>query len=146
VKDCPCFSGRRYVACCGPLHARERDAQTPEELMRSRFSAFALGRGEYLVDTLSHDHPDRATPNIARELSRVRERQRFLGLRIYPAEPDEVLFYARIFERGADRSFAELSTFVRENGTWRYASGISRTRAELPEDLETLERADLLEF
>ena len=39
------------------------------------------------------------------------------------AEGDEVLFDARVFERGGHRSFAELSTFVREDGSWRYASG-----------------------
>jgi hypothetical protein len=33
------------------------------------------------------------------------------------------LFLARIFERGVDRSFGELSTFVREAAGWRYASG-----------------------
>jgi GNAT superfamily N-acetyltransferase len=43
-----------------------------------------------------------------------------------------VLFHARIFERGEDRSFSELSTFVREDGAWRYASGVSLPAAELP--------------
>jgi SEC-C motif domain protein len=109
--------------------------------MRSRFSAFALGLGGYLVDTLAADHPDRAAPRelLARELSRARERRRFLGLTILLATPPaaaegqgEILFHARIFERGADRSFAELSTFVREPGGWRYASGISVEGARLP--------------
>jgi SEC-C motif-containing protein len=50
-----------------------------------------------------------------------------MGLRILHAtesgDRGEVLFHARIFEGGADRSFAERSTFVREAGSWRYASG-----------------------
>jgi uncharacterized protein YchJ len=52
--------------------------------------------------------------------------------RIVHAAGDEVLFDARIFERGQDRSFAELSTFVREDGAWRYASGKALPRAGLP--------------
>ena len=36
----------------------------------------------------------------------------------------EVLFHARIFERGKDRSFVELSTFRREGGLWKYESGV----------------------
>jgi uncharacterized protein YchJ len=32
-----------------------------------------------------------------------------------------------------ERSFAELSTFVREEGHWRYASGRTMTREDLPE-------------
>src|SRR5579863_8679202 len=133
-KSCPCHSGLRYAACCAPLH-HGAPAPTPEALMRSRYAAFALGLGEYLVDTLATSHPDRDLPREALviELSRVKERQRFLGLRIVRAEGDEVLFDARIFERGEDRSFAELSTFVREDGRWAYARGRAVTREELPD-------------
>ena len=97
--------------------------------MRSRYAAFALGLGDYLVRTLASTHPDRGRPphELARELSRARERQRFTGLRIVRAtssgDRGQVLFLARVFERGIDRSFGELSTFVREAGAWRYASG-----------------------
>lgn len=127
--------------------------------MRSRFAAFALGLGDYLVDTLAEDHPDRAAPReiLARELSRARERRRFLGLTILHVTPPaaaaaerqgEVLFHARIFERGADRSFAELSTFVREPGGWRYASGITAEGARLPpaHELGSLTRERFLEL
>jgi SEC-C motif-containing protein len=97
--------------------------------MRSRYAAFALGLGEYLVRTLTADHVDRAHDEAAlvRELSRLRERQRFLGLRIDEARTDgdrgEVRFFARIFEKGQDCSFAERSSFRREEGAWRYAGG-----------------------
>ncbi len=97
--------------------------------MRSRYAAFALGLGEYLVRTLAAGHPDRAQDEaaLALALSRVKERQRFLGLTILAASEDgdegRVTFHARIFERGADRSFTERSRFVREGGAWRYESG-----------------------
>jgi SEC-C motif-containing protein len=97
--------------------------------MRSRYAAFALGLGEYLVRTLASTHPDRSFPpdELARDLSRASQRQRFTGLRIVRAassgDSGQVLFLARIFERGVDRSFGELSTFVREAGAWRYATG-----------------------
>jgi SEC-C motif-containing protein len=97
--------------------------------MRSRFAAFARGLGEYLVRTLGAEHPDRAldAAALARELSRAHERQRFLGLRIDEVRTDgdrgEVLFFARIFERGKDCSFGERSSFRREDGKWRYEGG-----------------------
>jgi SEC-C motif-containing protein len=131
-KDCPCSSGARYSACCAPLHSRAREAETPEALMRSRFSAFALGDGGYLVDTLASDHEDRALPRaeLVQRLSRLRERQRFLKLTVLeapPPSPDgrdgEVLFHARIFQGGVDVSFTERSRFVREGDAWRYADG-----------------------
>lgn len=99
--------------------------------MRSRYAAFALGLGAYLVKTLAADHPDRALDEAAlvRVLSSAKEHQRFLGLEILEAHDDgargEVTFHARIFERGQDRSFSERSTFVREAGAWRYAAGVT---------------------
>ena len=111
--------------------------------MRSRFAAFALGDGPYLVRTLASDHADLDLPRdlLERELSRAHERQRFLGLRVLyteaTADAGEVLFLARIFEKGADRSFVELSHFVKEDGAWRYASGILAQKSELPDDLGT---------
>ncbi len=141
-RDCPCGSDLRYAACCGRLHDGA-PAETPESLMRSRWSGFVVGRGDYLFDTLARSHPDRAAPREAavRELSRARERQRFLKLTVLHAtgasdesNEGEVLFVARIFERGEDRSFAELSQFVREDGAWRYASGILVPGDRLPRD------------
>jgi SEC-C motif domain protein len=139
-RDCPCFSGARYATCCGPIHRGEREAASPEQLMRSRYAAFALGLGEYLVRTLASGHADLELPRglFVQELTRAHERQRFLGLRILHASGDEVVFHARIFEKGVDRSFVELSQFVREGDAWRYASGILIPTAALPANLETL--------
>lgn len=114
--------------------------------MRSRWSAFAVGRGDWLFDTLASSHPDRAAPREAavRELSRARERQRFMKLTVLHAsdsgDEGEVLFVARVFEKGRDCSFAELSHFTREDGEWRYASGILVPGDALPEDPATLTR------
>ncbi len=74
--------------------------------MRSRYAAFARGLGAYLVRTLSSDHPDRAhdEAGLALALARAKDTQRFLGLTIVESSVDgdrgEVLFHARIFERG----------------------------------------------
>lgn len=148
--DCPCHSGRPYAGCCEPFH-RGTPAPTCAELMRSRYSAFALGLGDYLVATLAADHPDRG---LAAELGRVKDVQRFQRLVILHATEDgdegEVLFFAGIFGKGTtparrgDRSFAELSRFVRERGAWRYASGDLVEAARLPKDLSRLDRASFL--
>ncbi|MBK0420994.1 SEC-C domain-containing protein [Leucobacter sp. CSA2] len=57
---CPCGRGVRYAECCGPLHAGVQ-APTAERLMRSRFSAFSLGLGDYLFASWARaTRPDRA--------------------------------------------------------------------------------------
>ncbi|MCC3765360.1 YchJ family protein [Glycomyces sp. TRM65418] len=48
---CPCGSGAAFTACCGPLHAGTAKAATAETLMRSRYSAFALGDEAHLLRT-----------------------------------------------------------------------------------------------
>lgn len=51
---CPCGGGPgrlRLDACCGPLLRGEQAASTAEQLMRSRYSAFALGDVEHLLRT-----------------------------------------------------------------------------------------------
>lgn len=130
-RACPCHSGERYERCCAPLHAPGTPlrAKTPEALMRSRYSAFALGLGAYLAAT----QLDGGDPN---ELSRARENQRFLDLCILHAAGDQVLFYARIFERGVDRSFIELSSFRNVDGTWLYDphTSVALPTTKLPSD------------
>ena len=145
-RDCPCHSGLRYAVCCGPLHSAEASAARPETLMRSRYSAFALGLGSYLVETLAANHPDRSRPpaELARELGRAHLTQRYMGLAIFPARPDEVLFHARIFVHGRDHSFVELSSFVREAHGWRYAAGELLPAQALGSALGTLTRDSFL--
>ena len=48
--DCPCGQGE-YQVCCEPFHLGQKTAQHAEELMRSRYSAFAKHNIEYLVKT-----------------------------------------------------------------------------------------------
>ena len=144
-RDCPCHSKKRYAACCGPLHKGDATAETAAALMRSRYAAFSLGLGEYLLTTLAHSHPDRTAD--AAELGSSRRHQRFMDLCILQevgeaaADQAQVLFYARLFERGIDYSFVELSDFVREDGAWRYQKGTLVPAAEVPGDPRQLTRA-----
>lgn len=69
---------------------------------------------------------------------------RILHTSVSQADVGEVLFSARVFEKGADRSFAELSRFVREDGSWRYESGVLVPRDRLPDDPSVLDREAFL--
>jgi SEC-C motif-containing protein len=48
---CPCGTGQVYDDCCGRFHRGYAEAPTAEALMRSRYSAFAVGRVTYLRET-----------------------------------------------------------------------------------------------
>ena len=46
---CPCGTGLPYATCCARLHSGEATAATAEQLMRSRYAAFAVGDAAYLL-------------------------------------------------------------------------------------------------
>ncbi len=50
--SCPCGSGKTFDKCCGRFLSEGNNAKTPEQLMRSRYTAYALGGyGNYLLKT-----------------------------------------------------------------------------------------------
>jgi SEC-C motif-containing protein len=143
-KDCPCGSGAPYADCCGPFHRGEREAPTAALLMRSRYSAFALGDAEYLLRTLHADHDDRARPRdeVLRSLRATSQTLRFMGLAVLDHRERggsaQVLFHARVFEKGQERSFVELSDFLRDAEGWRYLAGVLVPASKLGEAIQGL--------
>ena len=111
-----------FSACCGP-YLNER-AATPapdaEALMRSRYSAFVLGRRDYLLATWhASTRPTDLTLDPA---------AKWLGLelrshRLIDAGHAEVEFVARCREAGRAIRLHERSRFVREQGRWYYVDG-----------------------
>ena len=77
--SCPC-GGRSYGLCCRPLHRGERQASSAEQLMRSRYSAFARGEIDYLLAT--HHEPDVPAQQRRRALEQSCRQTRWLGLTV----------------------------------------------------------------
>ena len=121
---CPCGSGQSYPACCGPYLDHGQPPATAEALMRSRYSAYVLGREGYLLRTW-HESTRPGTLDL-RDAGTVR----WLGLKIVRTEaggPDDgrgvVEFVARYKIGGKAHGLHETSRFVREGGQWFYLDG-----------------------
>lgn len=116
---CPCLSGRAFESCCGPLLNGERRASTAEQLMRSRFTAFARGDSAYLLDTW-HSTTRPATIELDPSIRWYRldvgqclqggifDREGVVAFRAWYRSPD-----------GPGEQY-EVSRFVREKKQWRY--------------------------
>ena len=52
--DCPCGRNKSYQDCCGLIHKSLKEAETAEDLMRSRYTAFVKGNGQYLQKSHAH--------------------------------------------------------------------------------------------
>jgi SEC-C motif-containing protein len=114
---CPCGSGAGYRDCCGPLHSGEMLAPTPERLMRSRYSAFALGDAGYLLRTW-HPRTRPAELRLDADLT-------WLSLQVVAATGDTVEFIAR-YRGPSGRGFQrEVSRFVRHGDRWFYLDGVA---------------------
>ncbi|GAB7042675.1 MULTISPECIES: YchJ family protein [Catenuloplanes] len=118
---CPCGSGGTYDACCGRLHRAEAVAATAEELMRSRFSAFARGDAGYLLRTW---HPSTRPDDLTFD-----DAQRWLRLDVVDSAggslfeaAGEVEFKAHYRAGGRTGTVHERSRFVREDGRWFYVA------------------------
>jgi SEC-C motif-containing protein len=120
---CPCQSGLPYADCCGPLHDGTAVAPTAERLMRSRYSAFAVGDGDYLLSTW---HPSTRPASI--ELD---DRQSWLSLEIIGRAGGGMLdtegtveFRARYRFEGTKYEQVENSRFLRVDRRWLYLSPV----------------------
>lgn len=128
-RPCPCGRTDRrdkpiaFSLCCGRyLDDFDRTpAPDAESLMRSRYSAFVLERGEYLLATW---HESKRPASIEFEPG-----VKWLGLdvrarSVLDAYHAEVEFVAR--QRGPSGTATRLherSRFVREDGRWYYVDG-----------------------
>jgi SEC-C motif-containing protein len=52
MKLCPCGSHKRYLECCGACIRKKISAETPEALMRSRYTAYVENDIQYIQKTM----------------------------------------------------------------------------------------------
>ena len=126
---CPCGRSNSkgkpiaYADCCGRFveHFDSQPAPDAEHLMRSRYSAFVLGRTDHLLATWHPDtRPDRLT---------LEPGTKWLGLtvknfQVQDADHATVAFVARSRVGGRGNRLHETSRFVREGGRWYYVDGV----------------------
>ena len=119
--NCPCGSGKTYQNCCEPYHTEKEIPKTPEQLMRSRYTAFAMVLPEYLVDTT---HSSTQKNNGFSDIEDWAKSNIWLKLEIVFAKDNKVRFRAYYKDKvGEIYEHDELSTFVQENGKWFYVDG-----------------------
>jgi SEC-C motif-containing protein len=119
---CPCGLGEVYDSCCGRYHGGT-PAPTAEQLMRSRYSAFAVGDADYLLRTW---HPS-ARPRTL-ELDPKTQWTRLAVLETHGGglldTTGTVSFRAIYALDGKRHVLDETSRFVREGKRWLYVGPV----------------------
>ena len=118
VKRCSCGLGDSYETCCGPIHAGAK-AATAAQVMRARYSAFAVGLEDYLMASW---HPDTRPSEVELEPT-----MRWTGLEVIATTGGGMLdrkgtveFVARYREGLRDGELHEVSRFDKVDGAWLY--------------------------
>lgn len=135
-KPCPCrqrdTAPMAYAQCCQPWHqgfAQAVHANTPEQLMRSRYSAYALAtqnnpQGHAMLAYLQATWHHSSAPGDL-ELSPIQ----WTGLEVLSAEQSQdagiVEFVAHYKDNGKAHTMQELSRFTRsdDGARWLYIDG-----------------------
>jgi SEC-C motif-containing protein len=123
---CYCGLDLEYSECCGQYHDGEK-APTAEALMRSRFTAYALGLFDYIQDTMEGAPAADFDRNSAEEQHEDLQWTRLDVLKVDKgSETDEagiVEFVAHYVMDGQASAFREESQFLKKAGRWYYVAG-----------------------
>lgn len=127
-QSCPCGTQKTYSQCCGMFHAGAK-ADTAEKLMRSRYSAYVVGKIDYVANT----NDPQTGGDFDFEAAEVWSKQsEWLGLEIVATKEGkpgdlsgEVEFKAKFKADGVEQTHHEVSLFRFDpkNGSWFYRDG-----------------------
>jgi SEC-C motif-containing protein len=120
---CPCGSGKKFANCCYPI-IENYSAQSPEQLMRSRYSAYSLGEYQYILNT----YHSSTRPNLSvLQFEQDSKGTQWIKLRVLDASKDgtrgSVEFKAISKEQGKVFCLHENSRFTFEDSKWFYVDG-----------------------
>ena len=121
---CLCGSQKIFKQCCQPYLEGLAYPKTPEKLMRSRYTAFALGHyGQYLCDTWAPEYSQHLSPI---ELSK--QSTQWLGLEIIRKSQqgnEAIVEFKASFlcDQNSKSIHHEISQFERRSNQWLYVKG-----------------------
>ncbi|RKD98478.1 YchJ family protein [Marinifilum flexuosum] len=125
----PCYCGKSnsYEECCGAIHSGKRKAETAQDLMRSRYSAFVIADITYILKTYSSKTRPLNQEKEILDWAKSVEWQRLEVINTNKGNSTDVNghveFKAYYKEDGIDQCLHENSFFEKENEQWVYVSG-----------------------
>ncbi len=124
---CPCGSGKSYGSCCGIFHHGLKFPQNAEELMRSRYSAYALNNLTYIKNTMQGKA---AQGFLEKESDTQQKSHQLLGLEVLrhikdKKNPNHAFVEFRALHQYQEKCsvIQELSEFLKIDGKWFYVDG-----------------------
>jgi SEC-C motif-containing protein len=121
MSDCYCGNNVSFQNCCEPYIRGIKNAPTAETLMRSRYSAFATGAADYLVNTT---HISKRRFHNKKDILDWSHANKWLKLEVLASTENTVTFKAYYLDENLKAQVHyEHSTFKLENEKWFYVDG-----------------------
>jgi SEC-C motif-containing protein len=127
MSNCYCGSGATYADCCEPIISGVHSADTAEQLMRARYSAYVGVKMDFVFETTHPDHRQGYDHAGTKEWA---ESSEWLGLEIVETKmgglkdtAGEVEFIAHFKEKGVPREHHENAQFKKADGQWYFTDG-----------------------
>ncbi len=124
---CYCHSNKDFKQCCQPILRGKAIAETAEQLMRSRYSAYVMADIDYILRT---HHPMSRPVSERQEILSWTKSVKWTGLEVLKVQHGSkndlegtVEFKANFTEKGQPDCIHENSYFRKDNGQWFYLSG-----------------------
>jgi SEC-C motif-containing protein len=127
MSNCYCGSGVTYSDCCEPIIGGAQSAETAEQLMRARYSAYVGAKMDFIFETTHPDHRQGYDHAGTKEWAESSEWHGLEIVKTLKGGPDdttgEVEFIARFSEKGVPREHHENAQFKKDTGRWYFAEG-----------------------
>jgi SEC-C motif-containing protein len=121
MSGCYCGNNVSFQNCCEPYIKGIKNAPTAETLMRSRYSAFATGAADYLVNTT---HISKRRFHNKKDILDWSQANKWLKLEVLASTENTVTFKAYYLDENLKAQVHyEHSTFKIENEKWFYVDG-----------------------
>ena len=125
---CPCGSENNYEDCCQSFIEAQAKPQTPEQLMRSRYTAYSKAQIDYIKNTMLGKPLIRFNEDEAKKWA---ESITWLNLQVIETSMENVdkgfvEFIASFLDKNNLKCIHERSEFHKQNDCWFYVDGVDK--------------------
>ena len=121
ISHCPCCSGKSYSDCCSQYIDGRLLPTTPEQLMRSRYTAYSLVKIDYIIKTMKGSALKEFDPESAKQWA---QQVKWTRLKIRKSQWGKsrgfVEFFAYYLFNHQEHTLHEISEFHFEIDRWYY--------------------------
>ena len=130
MANCHCGATNSFADCCEPIISGKKPAQTAEQLMRARYSAYATAEIDFLHDSLHAGGREAFDFDATKNWAENSKWQGLVILNSKAGQPDDkvgsVEFSASYTDaEGLVHNHSERSQFKKVDGQWYFCDGQS---------------------